>query len=153
MENAANSISRTEYVILYEGWPHVLTTKLQTEISVSTVESQYIALITFLQEVIPAMNLMRDLNVIFPVNLVKPGFCLIHEDNQSCIATENLKKMTPQTKHIALKYHQFKYFVVRKLIHMEYIDTKEQVADIFTKPLPDDLFQRLQLGLCSWWRM
>ena len=138
---------------MYAGCPIVWASKLQIRVSLSTAETEYITLSTALREVIPAMNLMRDLNVIFPVNLVKPGFCLIHEDNQSCIATENLKKMTPQTKHIALKYHQFKYFVVRKLIHMEYIDTKEQVADIFTKPLPDDLFQRLQLGLCSWWRM
>ena len=149
-ENAENYFSRTGYVIMYTGCPLVWARKLQTEVALSTAESEYIALSTALREVIPAMNLMRELNVIFPVNLVKPGFCLVHEDNQSCIAMANSKKMTPRTKHIALKYHHFKHFVERKFIRMEYIDTKEQLADIFTKPLPDDLFQRLRLGLCGW---
>ena len=59
---------------MYAGCPLVWASKLQTEVALSTAESEYIALSTALREVIPAMNLMRELHVIFPVNLVKPGF-------------------------------------------------------------------------------
>ena len=48
-----------------------------------------------------------------------------------------------------LEISSLQAFFERKFIRMEYIDTKEQLADIFTKPLPDDLFQRLRLGLCG----
>ena len=96
---------------MYAGCPIVWASKLQIRVSLSTAETEYITLSTALREVIPAMNLMRDLNVIFPVNLVKPGFCLVHEDNQTCIAMVNSKKITPRTKHISLKYHHFKHFL------------------------------------------
>ena len=96
------------------------------------------------------MNLMVELNVVFPMQLSKPGFCLVHEDNQSCIAMANSKKMTPRTKHIALKYQHFRHFVQREKIRIEYINTKAQLADIFTKPLPDCDFIRLRNGLCGW---
>ena len=149
-ENADNVFSRTGYVIMYAGCPLIWASKLQTEIALSTAEAEYIALSQALREVIPAMNLMVELNVIFPMKMSKPGFCLVHEDNQSCIAMANSKKMTPRTKHIAIKYHHFKHFVERKKIRIEYINTKEQLADIFTKPLPDHDFIRLRNGLCGW---
>ena len=135
---------------MYAGCPLVWSSKLQTEIALSTAEAEYIALSLSLREVIPAMHLMKEFNDMFPVNLIKPGFCLVHEDNQSCIAMANLKKMTPRTKHIALKYHHFKHFLERKKIRIEYINTKEQLSDIFTKPLPDHDFIRLRNGLCGW---
>jgi hypothetical protein len=38
-----------------------------------------------------------------------------------------------------------------KIIKLEYIGTKDQIADIFTKPLPKVKFESLrnQLGICS----
>ena len=54
------------------------------------------------------MNLMKELNVIFPMNLIEPGFCLVHEDNQPCIAMASSKKTTPTTKLITLKYQNFR---------------------------------------------
>lgn len=39
------------------------------------------------------------------------------------------------TKHISIKYHFLKEKVAEKEIRLEYVSTKEQIADIFTKPL------------------
>ncbi len=47
---------------------------------------------------------------------------------------------TPRTKHIVIKYHHFRKFVRKKIIQVFPIDTKEPTADIFTKPLKEDLF-------------
>ena len=135
---------------MYAGCPLIWGSKLQSEIALSTAEAEYIALSQVLREVIPAMNLMVELNVVFPMQLSKPGFCLVHEDNPLCIAMANSKKMKPRTKHIALKYHHSRHFVQREKIRIEYINTKEQLADIFTKPLPDCDFIRLRNGLCRW---
>ena len=34
--------------------------------------------------------------------------------------------------------------VAKKEIRLEYVSTKEQIADIFTKPLPKETFEYLQ---------
>ena len=52
--------------------------------------------------------------------------------------------MHAKTKHIAIKYHYVRELVEDKEVKMEYINTKEQIADIFTKPLPKDAFEYLR---------
>ena len=59
--------------------------------------------------------------------------------------------MHPKTKHIPIKYHFLRGKVSQKMVKLEYIDTKEHIADIFTKPLPKESFEHLRhnLGLIS----
>ena len=59
-------------------------------------------------------------------------------------------KFTPRTKHIAIKYHHFRKHVVDKTISIFPIDTKDQLADIFTKPLDRVILRKLQLLLMVW---
>jgi hypothetical protein len=106
--NADNFYSRTSYVICYAGCLIFWQSKLQTEISLSTAEAEYVALSQALRETIPMTNLMREMNVIFPLYLPQPKSALkVREDNKSCIAMTNNSKFTPRTKHIAIKYHPF----------------------------------------------
>jgi hypothetical protein len=46
-------------------------------------------------------------------------------------------------KHIPLKYHFLWEQVAEKNIQVEYVGTKEEVEDIFTKPLPRESFEYL----------
>ena len=67
----------------------------------------------------------------------------IYCDNPSA---NNLRKnlvMHSKTKHIPIKYHFLREQVVEKNIILEYINTKEQIADIFRKPLPREAFEHL----------
>ena len=43
-----------------------------------------------------------------------------------------------------IKYHYLNEQVSQKYVKLEYIDTKEQIADIFTKPLPKEAFKHLR---------
>jgi hypothetical protein len=54
-------------------------------------------------------------------------------------------------KHIPIKYHFLREQVTEKNIIFEYVGTKEQVADIFTKPLPWESFEYIlqRLGVIS----
>ncbi len=154
--NAENVYSHTGYVICYAGCPVFWQSKLQAEIALSTAEAEYIALSQALRETISKTNLMREMNIIFPLHLPQPNFILkVQEDNQSCIAMTNNPKFTPRTKHIAIKYHHFWKHVKTHLNPDRYIDiencaTAEQVADIFTKPVWDDIFFKLRLKLLNW---
>ena len=51
--------------------------------------------------------------------------------------------MHTKTKHFAIKYHYLRELVQDKEVKMEYVNTKEKIADIFTKPLPKDTFEYL----------
>ena len=145
-----NVLSRMGYVIYYAGCPVYWCSKLSGEIALSTAESEYMALSTALREVIPLMTLMEEINSVFTLFIDQPNFyCKVFEDNQSCIKMAASPKFTPRTKHIALKYHHFKSFVGTK-IKINYISTDMQKADIFTKPLPDELFFRLRHMLMGW---
>ena len=50
----------------------------------------------------------------------------------------------PKKKHIAIKYHHVRELVEDKQVKMEYVNSKEQIANIFTKPLPKDAFEYLR---------
>ena len=55
--------------------------------------------------------------------------------------------MHSKTKHIPIKYHFLRYQVTQKVVKIMYVETKEQIADIFTKSLPTITFENLQQKL------
>ena len=150
--NSADSVmSRTGYVIMYAGCPVIWCSKLQTEVALLTTEAKYIALSQSLREVIPIMQLLKDINEVFPLKMPTPEVhCKTWEDNNGCIALANGQKFSPRNKHIAIKYHHFREHVRNGSISIHPIDTKEQTADIFTKPLDENLFKYLRLKLNGW---
>ena len=52
--------------------------------------------------------------------------------------------MHTKTKHIVIKYHYVRELVQDKEVKMEYVHTKEKIADIFTKALPKDAHEHLR---------
>lgn len=67
----------------------------------------------------------------------------IYYDNTSSIDVSKILVMHFHTKHIPIKYYYLKEQVANNTVKLEYISSKEQVADIFTKPLPRDRFEYL----------
>ncbi len=68
--------SRTGYVNQYAGFPITWQSKLQTEIALSTAKAKYIELSQALRETLPMTNLMKEINVIFPLYLPLPRFVI-----------------------------------------------------------------------------
>jgi hypothetical protein len=65
-------------------------------------------------------------------------------DNTSAISISKNPVMHSKTKHIPIKYHFLREQVENQVVKLEYVPTKEQIADIFTKPLPRDTFEYLR---------
>jgi len=144
--------SRTGYMIKYAGCPVVWGSKMQTLVALSTTEAEYIALSSALREVIAIKNLMDELtkrgfHLHHPTPRVK---CRVFEDNRSCIEIATNHKTRPRTKHLSVRLHHFRSHVESGTINIEHISTKEQIADIFTKPLPRDQFEYLRDQLMLW---
>ena len=75
----------------------------------------------------------------------------IYCDNTSAISISKNPVMHSKTKHIPIKFHFLRDQVMNKVIKLEYIGTRDQIADIFDKPLPKMQIENLrdQLGVCS----
>jgi histone deacetylase 1/2 len=55
--------------------------------------------------------------------------------------------MHSNTKHIPVKYNFIREQVNDKIVKLEYVPTKEQIADVFTELLPKVAFEYLRQGL------
>ena len=149
--DSSNVLSRTGYVIMFCGAPVLWCSKLQTEIALSTAEAEYIALSMAMRAVIPLLQMFQELKGVFGIHSLVPVVkCRVFEDNESAIAMSKNKKFTPRTKHIALKYHHFRKFVSDKTINILSVDTREQIADILTKPVELNQFIYLRRKLSGW---
>ena len=104
--------SRTGFLIMIENCPAIWSSKLQTEIALSTMEAEYIALRTAMKDFIPFQRLVKAVwkAVDLDDNTVSTIRAIVWEDNQGCTILANLKppRMTPRSKHYAFKYHWFR---------------------------------------------
>ena len=76
--------------------------------------------------------------------------CKAFEDNTGALELCNVPKMRPRTKHINIIYHHFRDAVKNGLIEIFAIETKDQIADILTKPLNQNLFTKHRKRLMFW---
>ena len=74
--------------------------------------------------------------------IIKP--VILYCDNTSSINISKNPVMHTKTKQIAIKYHYLRELVQDKEVKMEYVNTKEKIADMFTKTLPKDAHEYLQ---------
>ena len=126
---------------------------MQTTIALSTTEAEYVALSTALRDVIYLMQLTRELQdngITIPMNGQPKVTCRAFEDNAGALELATQHKLRPRTKHIAVQYHHFRHYVTTKQISVEYVKTTNQIADIFTKPLPRPTFAYLRKLLLNW---
>ncbi|GJS61058.1 hypothetical protein Tco_0655842 [Tanacetum coccineum] len=68
-----------------------------------------------------------------------PMYC----DNQSAIALCCNSVQHSRSKHIDIRHHFIKEQVERKVVELYFVETKYQLADIFTKALPRERFATL----------
>jgi hypothetical protein len=125
---------------------------MQTEIALSSTESEYIALSTALRETLPMISFLEELiEAGFKFNVTNAKIiCKAFEDNEGALEMAKSPKFRPRTKHINIKYHHFHDSIESKKIEMCEIDTSDQQADICTKPLEESLLVRLRKRIMGW---
>jgi hypothetical protein len=144
--------SRTGFVILYAGCPITWTSKLQTQVALSSTEAEVIALSTSLREATYLMQIVQELQLHgYDFTAAKPKVhCRVFEDNQGAIEIATIHKLRPRTKHINVQYHHYRQHVVEGNITVHPIDTKDQLADILTKPVAVHILHKLRKRLMGW---
>lgn len=117
------------------------SSKKQNTVSRSSTESEYRQLAHTAAEISWLRQLLRDLHIC----LVRPP--LIWCDNISSISLASNPIFHARTKHLEVDYHYVREKVVNKELDVQYITTRDQVADIFTKGLSTSQFETLKYKL------
>ena len=145
--------SRTGYVILLGDVPVTWSSKLQTEIATSTMHAEYIALSTGMRELLPVKRLLEEIcNILEIERNDETKVTKVFEDNEGALKLANgpLAKVTPQSKHFAVKYHWFREKLEEHNIEILPIRSEFQKADIFTKGLGVQQFRPKRKMINGW---
>jgi hypothetical protein len=146
--------SRTGFVVFVGDCPVLWGSKMQTEIALSTMESEYIALSEAMKQLIVLKRLVIAISL--AVQLDPQETCniwsTVYEDNAGALILANMEppRMTPRSKHYAIKYHWFREELKPNKVKIVPIGTNDQVADIFTKSLGTTKFEELRKKLMGW---
>jgi hypothetical protein len=146
--------SRTGFVICLADCPVIWSSKLQTEIATSTMEAEYSALSTAMRDLLPFKHLVET--VVKTMNFGRVESITfqttVWEDNAGALTLANLDpgRMTPRSKHYAVKYHWFRSHLKPNNIKVMKIETNKQKADILTKGLRATKFVEIRKLLCGW---
>jgi hypothetical protein len=137
---------------MYAGVPVTWKSQLQTEICLSSTESEITGLSYALREAIPIMELLKEMQAYgFDVNPATPKVhCKVFEDNSGAIEIARVPKTRPRTKHLNNRLFHFRDYVDSGEITIHSIKSEDQMADILTKALSKDLFIKHRQLLCGW---
>ena len=144
--------SRHGYIINYAACPILWKSQLQTEIALSSTESEYTGLSYALRDGIPIMELLKEMKGHgFPINSPQARtHCRVFEDNSGALEMAKIHKYRPRTKHLNVRLHHFRDYVDREEISIHAINTLHQTADILTKPVNEETLLRHRLILLGW---
>ncbi|GJY56478.1 hypothetical protein Tco_0455593 [Tanacetum coccineum] len=118
--------------------------KKQQYVAMSSAEAEYVAAARCCANILWMKSQLTDYDIIYEK---VPIFC----DNTSAIAISNNPVMHSRTKHIDIRYHFIKYYILKRDIELHFIPNQYQLADIFTKPLDEPTFKGLivKLGMLN----
>ena len=113
------------------------SSKKQNCVSLSSTEAEYVAATSSCAQFLWMRQTLKD----YSVTCDKvPILC----DNESAFKISHNLVQHSKTKHIEIHHHFIRNHIKRGDIEIIYINTQEQLADIFTKPLDEARFLELR---------
>jgi hypothetical protein len=111
--------------------------KKQNSIALSTAEAEYIAAGHCYTQLLWMRQTLRD----YGYKLSKVHLLC---DNESAIRIADNPVEHNRTKHIDIRYHFLRDHQQKGDIEIAYVNTHNQIADIFTKPLDEKTISKLR---------
>ena len=134
--------SRSGYIFTLCGGIISWLSKKQATVALSSTEAEYVAASIATQEAVWLRALLADLK------FIQDAPTVIEEDNQGAIALSKNPKFLGRTKHVDIRYHFIRDKVESKEILLKYCPTNNMVADVLTKALSKNSFERFRTMLC-----
>ncbi|GJT87582.1 copia protein [Tanacetum coccineum] len=114
--------------------------KKQTALAISTTEVEYVSTRNACQQALWMKQALVDYGV-------RLDDILIMCDNKGAIDLSKNPGQHSRTKYIEIRHHFLRDNVQKGNISIEKVSSKDNIADILTKPLKHELFNYLHLGL------
>ncbi|KAK2350959.1 putative mitochondrial protein [Trifolium repens] len=117
--------------------------KKQNCVALSTAEAEYVAAGSSCSQLVWMKQMLKEYDV-------EQDALTLYCDNMSAINISKNPVQHSKTKHIDIRHHYIRDLVENKIVVLEHVGTKEQIADIFTKALDAVQFENLRgkLGIC-----
>jgi hypothetical protein len=139
--SSADRKSISGYVFLLAGGAVSWSSKKQATVALSTAEAEYVAATHAAKQVLWHRALFDELEI------PQPETSILFTDNQAAIAISHHPEFHARTKHIDIAHHFLRDLIESGTIETTYIQTRENLADVFTKGLPRPLHQDLTYGI------
>ena len=117
------------------------SSRKQPIVTLSTTEAEYVAATTCACHSI----WMKEV-----LNIIEEDYCkciTVFCDNSSSIKLSKNPVLHGRTKHINVRFHFIRDLIKKGEVELVYCGTKEQIADIMTKPLKLEDFVKLRMLL------
>ena len=125
--------STTGYVFTLAGGAVSWLSKLQSVVALSTTEAEYMAATQACKESIWIQRLLEELGH-------KQQKITVYCDSQSALHIARNPAFHSRTKHIGVQYHFVREVVEEGSVDLQKIHTKDNLADVMTKPINADKF-------------
>ena len=130
--------STSGMLILKDTSPISWSSRRQGTISTSTMESEYITMYNTIQHTL----WIRALETQMGISDLKPRILC---DNKAAIAIATGGKMTfKKSRYMNVKYHWIRDVHKKKEVIINYVRSKDNIADLFTKQLPHSTLCKLR---------
>jgi hypothetical protein len=152
-DNEPTSVkSRSGCIIALGGFPLVWKSRLQTDVSLSTLESECSCLSYTMRAVLlMRVILLETIQVLnLPLALTSTVSSRVFEDNAGALLLSTQHRLTNRTKCFLVKWHHFWDAVKQGIVTVLKVDTKEQRADCFTKGLSRETFETIRKLVQGW---
>lgn len=136
-----NRRSTTGYVIRMYGNAVYWKSKKQGSVTKSSTAAEYVAL----SEAVSEVKLVKDIVSEFKIRIDQA--INIYEDNSGAITIAKYGNFTKRSKYIETHYHFVNENYLNGVIHVKKIDSEDNIADIFTKPLGRIKFEKFRAML------
>ena len=128
--------SRTGGLVTFNGIPVEWISTQQATVALSSMESEFMASSAVASTTILYRQILEELGL-------EQSTTVILGDNTSCISLTRNAQTSKRAKHIDLRYYFIRDLVKNQVIVFTWTDTKNELADILTKPLGPTAFHQL----------
>ena len=110
--------------------------KQHKHVTLSTTESEYVALSQISAEIIFIRNILKfcGMKIELPI--------IVKVDNTGAIFLANNKALGERTKHISTRYHFTREYVEDGVLKIVYVKSEENTSDIMTKNTGGNTFKK-----------
>ena len=121
------------------------SSRKQPVVTLSTTEAEFVAASSCACQAVWLRRLLEELNH------VQEESTVIYCDNSSAIKLSKNPVLHGRSKHIDMRFHFLRDLSKDEVVKLIHCGSQEQIADILTKPLKLDSFEKLRsmMGVCK----